>query len=297
MNSSTVNIAFCINRLALIGLGVTISSLVRNCAQTSKLKLNFLCAGLTDDDKNNINELLKLENYKGSVAFMDFEASKAFGSFKSLHGDWTTYGRLLLPELIKEKSVLYLDADLVVEADVLEVEGFDFQDMALAVVNSGLIKYTLERKFFVEVLGISPSTPTFNAGVLLFNLDRWREDKLKEKCLAFASRYPMELLSCDQTILNALFLKFSSLPAHFNCEWLPYHQQPATGKKMIFHFVGSPKPWDILGFLVHNGHLTWKSYLNPYWAKHYSKLSLGDLKRAWKIRRSYFRVMKLKLKK
>ncbi len=293
-----MNVAFCINKLALVGLGVTVCSVIQNCSDTHHLRLCFLCGDLEDTDKKNITALLHKQDFKGFHQFIDFDAQANFGAFRSLHGDWTTYGRLLLPELLLTNRVLYLDADLVVEVDVLQLQAFDFAGKAIAAVHGGVLENELEHDFYLHKLRLPTNQRSFNAGILLFNLDLWRQENLKEKCLDVARRFPTELLSCDQALLNAVFSgNFAELPKTFNCAWLPYASKPETGEKMILHFVGSPKPWDVFGSLIHNGYATWQKYLDPFWAATYAALTLADWKRSWKIRKSYIRCLNLKLKR
>lgn len=293
-----MNIAFCINRLALTGLGATLSSLIRNCSDHSRLKVYFLCAGLTSRDKIRITKLLDSEGFTGLCRFLDFEPKYYFKAFRPLHGDWTAYGRLLLADFIDEDVVLYLDADLIVEADVLEVEDFNFSDTALAAVESGYFKNTLDKSFYIDRLGIPEDWRCFNSGVLLINLSEWRLQKVKDSCISIAEKYPNEFKSHDQSLLNALFAgKYSKLPSSFNCEWYADKPRPnAAGEKMILHFVGSPKPWDPLGSFIHNGYDTWVSYLPKGWKSVNSPLTPASIIRMWNIRRSYFRRIIKKLK-
>ena len=121
-----MNIAFNINRLAMIGLGVTLNSLLNHCSNPSKLSIYILCADLNQFDKDSINKLVA-DFGVTNITFINFDAKKHFGRFNALQGDWTAYGRLLLQDYILEDSVLYLDADLVIELDVLRLENFDFK--------------------------------------------------------------------------------------------------------------------------------------------------------------------------
>ncbi|WP_162343330.1 glycosyltransferase family 8 protein [Cyclobacterium salsum] len=283
-----MNIAFCINRLGLLGLGTTLTSLIRNCSKPDCLILYFLCAGLLQKDKNQILKLLLSEQFEGKCQFIDFDPKANFGKFKSLHGDWTAYGRLLLPDLIYEDQVLYLDSDLVVELDVLELIGFEFNGHALAAVIGGPLSNTLENNFYIGLLGLSPHLNSFNSGVLLFNLKEWRLNNIKDNCIQIGCNYPMELLSCDQTILNAYFAgNFSKLPDGFNCVWYAHKAKPSLSDKMIYHFVGSPKPWDLMGSIIHNGYPTWKKYSRKDWDSAFGSFTLTSIRRMWKIRRSY----------
>jgi lipopolysaccharide biosynthesis glycosyltransferase len=291
-----MNIAFCINSLGLIGLGVTISSLVRSCSDPGVLKIWFFCANLSRGQKRQISRLLESENFTGRYEFIDFEPKEHFGSFSSLHGDWTPYGRLLLADFINEDRVLYLDSDLVVEVDVLNVRQIELSGFILAAVGGGRFKHTLGHQFYIQRLGLDPDWEYFNSGVLLLNLELWRKNKIKEQCLELANQSP-DLPSHDQSLLN-MFCRgqFAKLPNSFNCEWLAHCRKPEISNKMILHFVGSPKPWDPLGYLLNNGYTTYIKYLNPEWNARFSRFSALTLNRAWNIRRSYLRCIYNKMK-
>lgn len=291
-----MNIAFCNNRLGLVGLGVAVSSLIRNCSDSSQLKIWFLCAGHTEKDKKQIERLLATENFDGVYHLIDFDPYATFGSYCSLHGDWTCYGRLLLVDFVNEEQVLYLDSDLIIEVDVLEVDNFDFQGNFLAAVGGGKFKYTLGNKFYIETLGLSPDLEYFNDGILLLNLREWRRMNIKEECLKIADQYPMELPSHDQSLLNIICAgKFAKLPQSFNCEWKAGGLKPEVSDRMILHFIGSPKPWDPLAFLIHGGYKNWLQYRNKEWIPKLSELTADDFRRIWNIRRSYMRYFRNKI--
>lgn len=285
-----MNIAFCINRLGLVGLGGALSSLIRNCSDQSKLRIWFLCAGMTSGDKERISRLLKAEKFTGTYSYIDFNPKQSFGTFPSLHGDWTAYGRLLLADLIKEDQVLYLDSDLIVEEDVLKVQAFDFAGHILAAVGGGQYKYTLGNKFYINQVGLPPEADYFNSGVLLLNLHAWRQSDVFGKCIEIARQYSIELPSHDQSLLNIICRgSFAKLPPSFNCEWEASLPKPQIADKMILHFIGSPKPWDPLGFALHSGYDSWCKYSDSEWTSYFGRLTLAELLRVWHIRRSYIR--------
>lgn len=290
-----MNIAFNINRLAMIGLGVTLNSLLKNCSNPKKINIYILCADLNQDDKENIHKLLHGYGLT-HIELIDFNVKEHFGIFSSLQGDWTPYGRLLLQDYIQDDAVLYLDADLVVEVDVLSLEGFDFQGKAIAAVNGGQMRYALDNSFLCNDIGLDSTVPVFNSGILLMNLKVWREKDIKSQCLNFGKRYSDKLISHDQTILNALFAgNFAFLPLEFNIPWYANIKRP-DGKTGILHFVGSPKPWDLFGRYLHKGFSVWNSYLDSDWKKAYYNHNYSDFVRAWHIRRSYARSFILKIK-
>lgn len=293
-----MNIAFNINRLAMIGLGVTLNSLLDNCSNPQKLNIYILCADLNHDDKENIHKLL-FRYGLSKVALIDFNVKEHFGVFNSLQGNWTPYGRLLLQDYILEDTVLYLDADLVVEVDILLLEDFDFQGKAIAAVNGGQMRYALDNRFLCNEIGLDPNLFVFNSGILLMNLKVWREKDIKNQCLTFGRRYADKLISHDQTILNALFAgNFAFLALEFNIPWYGNikRAERVDGKRGILHFVGSPKPWDLFGRYFHKGFSVWITYLDSNWKKTYYNYNYSEYLRAWHIRRSYVRIFILNLK-
>jgi len=287
-----MNIVFNLNHLGLEGLGATLSSLIRNCSDSKQLKLWFLCSQFKKQDKENIKQLLNAEKFLGAIEFIDFDAVKIFGHLRSLHGDWTGYGRLLISQYIKDDSALYLDADLIISLDILDIKKYDFEENILAAVYATKVGYALEHAFFTEKLKWSPETAYFNSGVVYFNLKKWRELDVNSKWKSLSEQYPNELLSIDQTLLNAICEgKFKQLPQVFNNPWYPKLDMPEDALKSIIHFVGSPKPWDYFGRTIHSGFKTWKSYNTPFWQKKYSKLSLEKMKRTWEIKKSILKYL------
>jgi len=291
-----MNIVFNINTLGLVGLGATLTSLVRNCSNNKELALHFLCYDVSNKDKSNIKTLLKAENFDGDIKFIDFNAKEKFGYMKSLQGDWTAYGRLLIADYIDSDMALYLDADLVVEVDVLSLKYFEFNNHILAAANPNAVKWMNEYAFFRDKLNWTSETYYFNSGVLLLNLKKWRSDNVADVWKQLSHLYPNEFKSADQTLLNAVCGgNFAYLPGNFNNSWTPSTKKPKVDyDASIIHFVGSPKPWDVFGKQIHYGYDTWNSYNTPFWRKNYSRITIEMLYRSWNIRRSLLKHLKNK---
>ncbi|MDT3402839.1 glycosyltransferase family 8 protein [Mucilaginibacter terrae] len=292
-----MDIVFNINHLGLEGMGPTLTSLIRNCSAPQKLKLWFIYTDFEPGDQENILKLLVGEGYTQKPEFVYFDAKAIFGHLLSLQGDWTAYGRLLIPRTVKSDTALYLDADLIILSDVLTLENFDFGDKPYAAVHGSAVKWCLEKDFFIENQGWDPETPYFNSGVVLFNIKRWNELDIDTAIDELTKEHGILLRSHDQTLLN-LYIKgqFAILPDIYNVPWYPASQRPENSEKAILHFVGSPKPWDISGSLVHFGYKVWASYNTPFWKKTYGKYSKVKFERTWNIRRSIIRSLKKKLK-
>lgn len=287
-----MNIAFNINRLGMEGLGATLSSLIRHCSDSSRLVLHFLCSDLTAIEKKDIEQLAAVNEFSGSIHFIDFDAKKQFGHLRSLHGDWTAYGRLLIPQSIPAEKVLYLDTDLVVLLDVLELETFDQARFPLAAALAGDARFSRDADFYIHTLGFAPEVQVFNSGVLLFNVKDWQDQALDQKCETYAQAHASRFLSADQTLLNAVTAgKFAQLPERYNCRWSPMDGSIKEPGNAIYHFIGSPKPWDLFGKKIHAGYPYWAAYNPVFWAKKYNQISIDKLYRTWQIKKSIIRAM------
>ncbi|AYQ31190.1 glycosyltransferase [Runella sp. SP2] len=286
-----MNIVFCINQLGLEGLGSTLISLLRNCSNSSEITFWFLCSEMTAEDKKNITTLLSIEKFNGQSNFIDFDAKKSFGHLRSLHGDWTTYGKLLIPQKINGETALYLDSDLIIKLDILTLKNIKFNGELLGAVYGGHIEKALTHNFFIQKLNWHPETGNFNAGVLVFNIKTWKEMNIDFTWPSLALKYSNYFLDADQTLLNLLCKgNFLHLQSHFNSIWFPNAINPFTEEEnAIFHLVGSPKPWDITGSLLNSGFKIWKKYDDDFWKSKYNKITINKLKRTWNIRKSIAR--------
>lgn len=129
-------------------------------------------------------------------------ASKSFPPVVSM--------RLLLPHLVSDIGrVLYLDADVVVQAPLDDLWTADLYGMPLGAVHN-----IVEPRYgpHIEALGLDLGR-FFNSGVLVMDLEKIRSAGLVESMLELGARRRDELLWPDQEILN---LGFSDA-------WTPLH--------------------------------------------------------------------------
>lgn len=284
-----MNIVFVIDALSLEGLGAALTSLIRNCSDTKKLTLHFFCSNVDNRDKDNILMLLEMENYYGTTSFHDFDAIKMFGHLNSLHGNWAIYGRFIIPKLIDSEYALYLDTDLLVLLDVLTVNEIRFPDQFIAAVPRGTFMAARDGKFLINRLGLNKEHRSFNSGVLVFNIKTWNSKSISLEMDNICQQYPLELISHDQTILNALCNgNFYHIDERFNNLWYPNRILPIRHSyhNSILHFAGAPKPWDLMGKMTHPGYKIWADYNTTFWQKKYGILTVGKLQRTWKIKKS-----------
>ena len=166
--------------------------------------------------------------------------------------------RLLIPDLIEGKKVIYLDCDIVVNLDIAELWNVNIDKFSLAAfLQAPPLKKLIDKiRFWAMRLN---KQKYFNSGVLVMNLDRIRQKyDLAEEAKSFFRRYRFCRRYCDQDILNMLFNgdalqineRFNSCGSH------------AAVNKAILHFSGA-KPWYFPAFK--RDYLYWKTLARSEW--------------------------------
>lgn len=281
-------VLFNINPTGMAGLGAGLTSMIQNCSDPDRLELVFLSSELSENDKRNLNSLLDDLSFSGESRIIDYDAKERFGHLISFHGDYTTYGKSLIPTLLPKDRVLYVDSDLLFNTDVLELSDFDTGGHPISAVSTTTVGVTWDSGLLVGKMNIARDEDYFNAGVLLFDCPAYIRQNFSDRWKEICQLYPKQFSSADQTIFNAMCRgTFGRLPRKFNVGWTPKKLLDVNqlGDEII-HFLGSPKPWDLLGRKIHPGFLMWRNYTPQKWFDTYCAPSFRSLKRGWHIRRS-----------
>lgn len=149
-----------------------------------------------------------------------------------------------------------MDCDVIVNSSLKSLWNTDITEYALGGVrdriNDSIRLYNR--------LDYSMKHGYVNAGVLLINLNKWREQNVFEKAINIASRNPEILKNHDQDIINIIFhdskrlldFKYNLLEYYLYTEdWLyldrKYYPEiiEACKNPVIVHFCMPQKPWHI----------------------------------------------------
>ena len=144
---------------------------------------------------------------------------------------WMSLVRLLLPRLLHESRVLWLDVDTIVEQDIGEL--FD-RDLAGNYV--AMVEEPVRSKF--------PFT-YHNAGVILMDLDKLREDRIWKKWIDLVNREPFT--APDQDVINLICQgEILTLGPEWNCAG---HITQNAEDPYIRHYAGSLRPSGAAAFV------------------------------------------------
>lgn len=252
--SNTMHIAFCLDNNYVPYCAGVIASVIEN-NKGEKIVFHLFGDGISEDNSERLTAWI---NYFEDVSLKMYAISK--DDFKDFPvGDAyiniSTYFRLLIPALLADlEKVIYLDCDVVVNGSLRELWNTDISSYAVAGVRDRIndcvrvynrLRYPMQDGYL-------------NAGVLLINLKRWREDGIFEKAVSIARTMPKQLKNHDQDIINLIYhdskffvdFKYNLLEYYMYTEdWLyldrKYYPEieMACHAPVIVHFCMPQKPW------------------------------------------------------
>jgi lipopolysaccharide biosynthesis glycosyltransferase len=278
-------VALCTDRMMEAPLHAAVCSLLTHASV--EIDFYFILNGFDAKRRELLLRSMDLSGKAYKATFVDEPSFDELSSLRPFHGNRTPYYRLFLPERVPADRLLYLDSDTVCAIDVASLAALPMSH-ASGFVRHGVTDNCLERELFARI-GLAADTPAFNSGVMLFDLAAWREQKLTERTLNFCRKYQ----EYDQTALIAVCGgKFELLDPRYNIPL--YTSTPAPDAQThpgIYHFVGSPKPWDIGGRQFHSSFPIYAQALaNTVWKRHATNyMSLTQWRRAYKIKGGYAR--------
>ena len=186
-------------------------------------------------------------------------------SFAGLPQDWgnsvMTYARLALPQLVTEERVLYVDADLLVQADWEPLWKMDLGDAVIAAAPDVITKTLGAERLDLVKFHLDGAAPYFQAGFLVMDLNEWREFGVSQKVVTYLRENPEHSCYWDQSALNVvLYRRWKMLPKEWNTPawWADQGIECCSIDAPVLHFVGPHKPW-IYG---HHNHPSGKRFFH-----------------------------------
>ena len=249
-NNPPLPIVMAVDEAYLGYASVAIASLFAN-ASDSNPEVHVLTKGISKDSADLLAQVARRFGRTIVGHLIDASAVAWLGGY----GDYisnASFWRLYCGELRQFDRVLYLDADVIVEADVGRV----FETGMGSAVIAGVMDSTSAASGRKR-LALPADEPYLNAGVLLIDTKRWREEGIAALCLDYARRFAERIYIGDQDIINAVlqgrkilldrrwnllqsdFLNSSDL-ARTGLGSTPEAQ---SGDFFIAHFSGIIKPW------------------------------------------------------
>lgn len=218
-----------------------------------------------------------LENSQVKFNFIDIRPYLSEIDFKKLlfesyHVTRETYFRIFIPRVLKNFSrVLYLDTDIIILKDIAPLFYTPLaQDEFVAAAKDMNILYFIYAKnkdiyldksirlerYLKDFLGLKNLSFYFNAGIMLFDIQKCLEFELEKKALQKLEALKQPIY-WDQDILNAtlqdhvkeleMIYNFQQDESFYKLEKVPLklekEYKDAEEKAVIIHYISDKKPW------------------------------------------------------
>jgi len=246
-----INIFLCSNDKYMPGAHTLIISLLSN-SPNCFFNIFFLFTGKKREMIDLFNDYF--EQYNIKIFWLKLKNSLDLSNFK-IHAHLTveTYYRLLIAEYVPDniKKIIYIDSDMVVLKDISLLWKEKFSKNIIFAVRAQWGDTIGKIISNHKEIGLDPNAIYFNAGLLLINLEKWRNENFSKKLIDYAENNQDYIEHEDQDILNVIFYKkwlevnplwnyCVILPKNKNEEkWKPYIKFPPN----IIHYLGKKKPW------------------------------------------------------
>lgn len=264
---------------------VAVTSMICNKDPKSFYVIHILMAECSEESKRKLEELDKLSG-ECEIKLIEVGLERYKGFKQLAHISIACLLKFDLCDLIPDyDKILYLDGDIIVRKDLWELYSIDVEGKYAAAVK--------------ELACIKNDTGNINAGIMLFNAKRIREEKLSEIC--YQTRKELgDRASMDQQTFNIVTGKdYKYISIKYNCI-LGYLTEAEGGsnysieqinalygtdyrdlmdvekKAIIWHFATGNKPWK---YTFNRSAKEWYNY--------YKKSPFQDVPFALKGRWSY----------
>lgn len=236
-------------------MGIVIFSCLSNSEKPEELFFYILSYNISLQNKNKIHEIVN--RFSASCLIIE-PPTEIYNDIPKKRYGVANLFRLSIGELLPKhvSKVIYLDCDVLLYADIKELWEAELGDCVVgAVTNLGLQP---EKR-----LGIKEGE-YFNTGVLLIDMEKWRNEGVGSKALSYMNSNINKLVFPDQDGINVILhkkrkylpLRWNQQPATYSMFQKEVYEKSLTRQDYsdaitnpgIVHFLSKNKPWDYLTF-------------------------------------------------
>lgn len=250
-NERTIPIGMISDDNFIMPTSVAITSIILNKAEETHYEIYVLMAECSEESKRRINELNNLSE-KCNVNIIEVSLDKYKDIKQLAHIPIACLLKFDICDIISDyDKLLYLDGDIIVRSDLWELYNTDLDGNYAAAVK--------------EMYCVENDNGNINAGVMLFNAKKIREEGLRDKFLEIRKSLG-DRGSMDQQTFNIMFkgryyyvdIKYNCVPGRLT-ESLDtqygigivnkiYHTNYESIKRIyddavIVHYATATKPW------------------------------------------------------
>ncbi|MBP5353399.1 MAG: glycosyltransferase family 8 protein [Alphaproteobacteria bacterium] len=262
-SKETVPVFFPIDNNYAKFMAVSMASILANT--NNPVHFYVMHSGLSDENKAKLEQLKKFRDCE--IDYIEFDDKKIPFAYHghAKHISKETMMRLYAADYAPQfDKVIYLDADLIFVSDIGTLYRTDIDEYYMAAVP--------DRILYFGLLKLPAQVLYANAGVMIFNTKKWRQDNIIETFIKLLREHFTEVLYPDQDVLNIAFAgKTVYLPQSYNTTVnfpYPFYQEedPTYDDAKVIHWAGPEKPWKYPN--VKKQELFWRyAAVTPFYAE------------------------------
>ena len=222
---------------------VSLDSMIKNASSDYIYDIHILS---TTASCEMVQKTLSLQNDNFKISFDDVSGHLEKINKELPVRDYyskTTYYRMFISEMFPAlDKAIYIDSDTVVQGDISELYNQELYDNLVGAAHEQAMVQIDEYGTYVEQnLGIDRNN-YFNAGVMLINCKKFRDERVLEQFLKLLSVYNFAVTQ-DEDYLNVICKdRVLWIDGRWNTEMIgdiPYGEH----EYKIIHYIMTSKPW------------------------------------------------------
>ncbi|MFC5472183.1 glycosyltransferase family 8 protein [Cohnella suwonensis] len=244
LDRKEIHIVGAIDNIYSQHLGVAFASMLINMSPGTMAYLYVLSAGLTEENKAKLKKTVS--RFAGAcIQFIHVDGSIYEQFIVSGQITRATYLRLAIPDALPTtiQKVIYMDSDVVVTGNIVELWDTDLRGHAIAAVIDPHCAYLRCKALQI------PEKVYFNNGIMVMNLTKWREESISRKITDYTIRNTKSMVFPSQDPMNAvLYNDWLELPPTWNGHTSIMKEWKDSNPPAVIHYTDVSKPWHLDNF-------------------------------------------------
>lgn len=256
-----MNVVYASNDNYVRHLAASMCSLLERNKACDSITIYILSIGLSPDNVEKLRRLAGRYGRSLKTAEMGDLRDRLEGASDTGGYDISIMARLFMGEILppEMERVLYLDCDTIVAQSLEKLWDTDLEGCVMGAVMEPTIYEAVK-----ESIGLGETEAYYNSGVLLVDLNLWRQDKIQKQLLDFWREKEGKLFASDQDVLNGVLRRrVKMLPPRYNfftnyryfsygylTQRCPSYKEVteemfvlAKRHPAVIHYMGDERPW------------------------------------------------------
>ncbi len=272
-----MNILYTLNDKFVPQVASGIVSVCENNKDIDDINFFLISMGITPENKKKLNKMV--DSYHQKIDIIELKDLKTYFDFEFDTNGWNpiVLARLLVDKILPKNidKVLYLDGDTICRGSLKELWEDDMDGRVIGASIEPTYSKKQKQNLNLE------NSHYYNAGVLLINLKKWRNEEIGKKIIDYYREHKGNLFANDQDAINGCLkaqiytlspkYNYYNIFDQYSYNFLKKLEKPAQyiskdifdearANPVIIHYLGEERPWR--KYNTHKYRADYKKYLS-----------------------------------